>query len=293
VTRAKNPATRAATFGRVKFTHLDKVMFPKARLTKGDLLEYYARIAPKLLPHLRDRPITVERLPDGLSKPDAPRFWQKNTPDYYPGWIPRIDILSESGKHVNYALVNELDTLLYFVNQGAITFHTFFSRAKSLEDPDFVVFDLDLSDGTFAAAVKIAHAIRKLLDRQEVNGFPKTSGKRGLHVLAPWKRKGGYPAARAWAMEIAHEAVSQLPAIATTQRSIAKRGKRVYVDVMQNDLGKHVVPPYVARVTELATVSTPLSWTEVTSRLNPRKFTTAAVLKRFARAADPMRALIA
>jgi bifunctional non-homologous end joining protein LigD len=277
----------------VKFSHLEKMMFPEAGLTKGDLLSYYARISPKLLPHLKDRPITVERLPDGLAKPDAPRFWQKNTPDYYPDWIRRADIPSVDGKHVNYALVNDLDALLYFVNQGAITFHTFFSRVKSLEDPDFVVFDLDLSEATFADAIKIAQAIRKLLDRQKVKSFPKTSGKRGLHVLAPWKRKGGYPAARAWAMEVAGDAVSELPKIATIERSIAKRGKRVYVDVMQNDLGKHVVPPYVVRVTEPATVSTPLDWKEVTGRLNPEKFTTDAVLKRFARRKDPMLHLIA
>ena len=276
---------------RVTFTHIEKMMFPEAGVTKGDLLAYYAQISPKLLPHLKDRPITVERLPDGLSKPNAPRFWQKNTPDYYPKWIPRVNIPTEQGKDVHYALINEVDALLYFVNQGAITFHTFFSRVKSLEKPNFVLFDLDVGDAKFADAVKIAQTLHKLLDAQKAKSFPKTSGKRGLHVVVPWKRPGGYPAARAWAVEMAVIVVKALPKIATTKRSIAKRGERVYVDVMQNDLGKHVVPPYIVRATPLATVSTPLLWKDVTARLSPQKFTMLEVLNRFNRIKDPMAAL--
>jgi bifunctional non-homologous end joining protein LigD len=284
------PATESK---RVTFTHIEKMMFPEAGVTKGDLLAYYAQISPRLLPHLKDRPITVERLPDGLSKPNAPRFWQKNTPEYYPKWIPRVNIPTEDGRDVHYALINDLDALLYFVNQGAITFHTFFSRVNSLKNPDFVLFDLDVGDAKFTDAVKIAQTIRKLLDAQKAKSFPKTSGKRGLHVLVPWKRPGGYPAARAWAVEVAASTVKARPNIATTERSIAKRGNRVYVDVMQNDLGKHVVPPYIVRATPLATVSTPLDWEEVANRLNPEKFTMPAVLARAKRAKqDPMKALL-
>src|SRR5947208_6960 len=119
--------SRAARPTTVTFTHTEKLMFPDARppLTKGDLLAFYEAISPRLLPHLKDRPITVERLPDGLSRPDAPRFWQKNTPAYYPSWIRRVDIPTGAGKPVQYSLVNDLPTLLYFVNQGTITFHTY------------------------------------------------------------------------------------------------------------------------------------------------------------------------
>src|SRR5690242_11167962 len=106
----------------VEFTHTDKVLFPNARLTKGDVLDFYRAIAPRLLPHLRDRPITLERLPNGVVE-GGPRFWQKNTPDYYPEWIPRVELPTEKGKPVHYTLVNDLDTLLYLVNQGALTFH--------------------------------------------------------------------------------------------------------------------------------------------------------------------------
>src|SRR5438132_9166804 len=181
------PMPRAKSSKSVTFTHTSKVMFPDARppLTKGDVLAFYEAIAPRLLPHLKNRPITIERLPDGLSRPDAPRFWQKNTPDYYPDWIPRVELPSEAGRPVKYALVNDLQTLLYFVNQGTITFHVYFSRVKSLQKPDFVLFDLDPSGAALESVVTIAKALHLILDRAGVKSFPKTSGKAGLHVLVP------------------------------------------------------------------------------------------------------------
>jgi len=280
---AKPQAANEAHPLRVNFTHLDKLMFPDADVTKGDLLEFYAQIAPQLLPHLRDRPITIERLPDGLN---GPRFWQKNTPTYYPSWIPRVEIPTVAGKKVQYALVNDLETLLYFVNQGTITFHVYLSRVKDLEKPDDVLFDLDPGESTFANVVTIAKKIHAILRAEKIESFPKTSGKSGLHILAPWHRKGGYDDARRWAMRVAAEATAALPKIATTERSLAARGGRVYLDVMQNAMGKHVVPPYVVRVVPEATVSTPLQWSEVTARLNPKKFDMKIVLKRAAKKPD-------
>lgn len=277
---------------RVQFTHTDKILFPEAGITKGDVLKFYESIAPRLLPHLRDRPVTLERLPDGLRE-GAPRFWQKNTPKHYPDWIPRIGLPSESGDVVNYALVNDLDTLLYLVNQGALTFHVWLSRVGSLDTPDYVLFDLDRSNATFADVVKTARDVHKVLSGQGVEAYPKTSGKSGLHVLAPWKEKGGYDEARAWAMQVAEQVMADLPEIATTERLKSERHGRVYVDVIQNARGHHVVPPYVLRAVPRATVSTPLEWTEVTARLNPAKFTMKAVLARVAKQKhDPMAALL-
>jgi bifunctional non-homologous end joining protein LigD len=266
----------------VSFTNVDKVMFPDPGYTKGDVLKFYLEIAPWLLPHLRDRPVTLERLPDGVRE-GAPRFWQKNTPTYYPKWIPRIDLPTEEGKPVKYAVVNDERTLAYLVNQGAITFHTWLSRVKDLERPDFVLFDLDPAAAPFGHVVRIARALRKLLDAQKVRSFPKTSGKSGLHVFVPWRQRGGYDEARAWAIKVAEELVAELPDIATVERSKLARGGRVYVDVMQNVRGRHVVPPYVIRPTPWASVSTPLEWSEVNARLNPKKFTIETVLKRLAR----------
>src|SRR5689334_16275514 len=147
----------------VKLTHQDRLMFPAAGFTKGDLLDYYDAVAPLLIPHLRDRPVTLERLPEGVNGESAPHFWQKNTPDYYPRWIPRVPLKNEAGKTVQYALVNDRRTLLYLVNQGTITFHPFFSRVKRLDRPDFVLFDIDPHQSTFADAVATGKTLRDAL----------------------------------------------------------------------------------------------------------------------------------
>jgi bifunctional non-homologous end joining protein LigD len=281
---ASGPAGRASPALAIKFTNVDKVMFPESGITKGDLLTFYLQIAPVLIPQLRDRPITVERLPDGVRE-GAPRFWQKNTPDYYPAWISRVNFPHE-GKPVHYALLNDAHALAYFVNQGSITFHVWFSRVSDIGRPDYVVFDLDPSGAPFGHVVRIAQTLHRLLDAAKVDSYPKTSGKSGLHVLVPWRQTGGYDEARAWAVGIAKKVVAALPDIATTERSKAARRGRVYVDVMQNSQGRHAVPAYVVRATPEATVSTPLEWREVNAKLNPKKFTMDAVLKRVAKKGD-------
>jgi bifunctional non-homologous end joining protein LigD len=283
--RAKRaPASKS---GRVEFTHVNKAMFPEAGITKGDVIQYYLTVSDKLLPHLRDRPITLERMPDGIG-PGKPRFWQKNTPDYYPSWIPRVELPTEDGKRVRYALVNDVDTLSYFVNQGTITFHPFLSRAQDLDRPDFVLFDLDPGGAKFTDVVRIARTLHEVLDAHKVESFPKTSGKSGLHVLTPWTRPGGYDEARAWAMEVAQQVIEKLPALATVERLKSEREGRVYIDVIQNARGHHAVPPYVLRPTPLATVSTPLDWKEVTPKLDPKQFTIKTVLPRLAKKPDLM-----
>lgn len=284
----KNGKPAASPRPALEFTHPDKILFPDAGLTKGDVLAFYGAIAPRLLPHLRDRPVTLERLPDGLAE-GGPRFWQKNTPDYYPDWIPRVDLPTEKGKPVRYTLVNDLETLLYLVNQGALTFHVWLSRVKNLAVPDYVLFDLDRSEATFADVVKIARRLRDFLTARGVDAYVKTSGKNGLHVLTPWGGKRPYDVARKWAMEVADELVKALPDLATTERLKSERHGHVYVDVIQNARGHHVVPPYVLRAVPRATVSAPLEWDELTSRLNPAKFTPDVVLQRIRRQrVDPL-----
>jgi bifunctional non-homologous end joining protein LigD len=278
-------ATRSSKVGiggnskKFEFIHIDKVMFPVPGYTKGDVLEFYRKIAPLLLPHLRDRPVTVERLPDGVV-PGGKRFWQKNIPSYYPDWVPRIKLPTQEGTKVTYALVNDLDTLLYLVNQGALTFHVWLSRIGSLKMPDYVLFDLDLGEAKFLAEVRIALHLRDLLSQRKAEAYVKTSGKTGLHVLTPWKGNGDYDAARAWAMQIAQQVVRDLPDLATVDRLKDERRAHVYIDVIQNAMGHHVVPPYVLRAVPEATVSTPLGWDELTARLNPKTFTMSAVLRR-------------
>jgi bifunctional non-homologous end joining protein LigD len=277
--------------GEIELTHPDKVLFPEAGLTKRDVFTYYRRIADRLIPFLKDRPVTLERLPDGLTGDGAPHFWQKNTPESYPAWIPRVELETERGETVRYALVNDEPTLLYLVNQGTLTFHVWASRVEDLDRPDFVLFDLDPGRASFGDVVDVAKAVKGLLDEESVESFVKTSGKSGLHVLTPWTQKGGYD--KAWALAIAQRVVSAMPGRATVERSKAKRGRRVYVDVMQNARGHHAVPPYVIRAVPAASVSTPLNWKELTPDLDPAAFTPKTIFRRLARLSrDPMAGLL-
>ncbi len=274
----------------IEFTHEQKVMFPQAGISKGDLLAYYEKMADRLLPYLRNRPITLERLPDGLSK-GAPHFWQKNVPDYYPDWIPRVELKTEEGKPVAYALVNDIQTLLYLVNQGAVTFHTYFSTVQHLDRPDFVLFDLDPGQADFSKVITIARTLHDILVDDKVEAFIKTSGKSGLHVLTPPPPNAGYDQARAWAETIAARVVERLPQIATVQRLKNRRAGRVYIDVVQNALGHHAVPPWVVRAVPEATVSTPLNWKDLTPSLDRTRFTMKAALAG-RRRRDPMAGLL-
>jgi bifunctional non-homologous end joining protein LigD len=274
-----------------EFSRVDKIMFPESGITKGDVIEYYLNVADRLLPYLRDRPATLERFPDGIDS--TTRFWQKNTPKYYPDWIERVNLPSE-GRSVNYVLVNKVETLAYLVNQGTLTFHVGFSRIQSLDQPDFVLFDLDPGQASFADVVRVAKKLREFLNNEDLTSYIKTSGKTGLHVFTPWANSaGGYDESRAWALLIARCVVKALPDIATVERSKAERGKRVYVDVMQNSVGKHAVPPYVLRGVAGAPVSTPLEWGELTVQLDPRKFKLKTIARRLSRKIDdPMRPLL-
>jgi bifunctional non-homologous end joining protein LigD len=242
---------------------------------------------------MRDRPAVLERLPEGLTGTAAPHFWQKDTPSYYPAWIPRVELPSQRGRPVRYVLVNDQDTLLYLVNQGTLTFHVWFSRIHNLDRPDFVLFDLDPGDAAFTDVMVVAKQLHARLQAEAVASFVKTSGKTGLHVLVPWEDKGGYAEARGWARQRARAVVAELPEVATLETRKASRGGRVYVDVLQNARGHHAVPPYVLRAVPQACVSTPLAWDELTPHLHPQAFTLRTMFERLAsQPTDPIAPLI-
>ncbi|MFL5814089.1 MAG: non-homologous end-joining DNA ligase [Bdellovibrionia bacterium] len=276
----------------IAFTHPDKIMFPEKDITKGDILEYYRAISPYLLPYLKNRPVTLERFPEGIAE-DSPHFWQKNTPAYYPDWIPRAELSSETGKPVRYVLVNDLDTLLYLVNQGALTFHIWASTIDHLDHPDFVLFDLDPGDAPFRHVITLARELHDLLNDQGIPSYLKTSGKSGLHILTSWTQTGTHDDARNWALEIATELEKRCGEISTLERAKHKREGKVYLDVMQNARGHHFVPPFVLRGVPNATVSMPLAWEDLTARLNPTRFDMKSVLRKLRRLRqDPMKNLL-
>ncbi len=287
---AQPPLARGTPTRLIKVTHPDKVLFPDSGITKAEVVAFYRKVAKRLIPFLKDRPVTLERLPDGLG-PGKPHFWQKNTPETYPDWIPRLKQVTERGRPVEYVLVNDMPTLLYLVNQGTLTFHPWLSRVDELNVPDFVLFDLDPCSAAFANVVAVAKKMREILEDEGRQPFLKTSGKSGLHILVPWNRDGDFEAARSWAVGVAERVAKAVPKLATTEIRKVKRGDRVYVDVMQNARGHHAVPPYVIRAVPEASVSTPLHWRELTDDLDPTRFNIRSVPNRIARQArDPFTA---
>ena len=192
------------------------------------------------------------------------------------------------------SLVNDLPTLLYLVNQGTLTFHPWLSRVGSLDRPDFVLFDLDPGEAPFADVVEVARRLHDELPKEDRQAVVKTSGKTGLHILIRWQEAGGYEQARAWALRVAERVAAALPDTATVEIRKARRGRKVYIDVLQNARGHHAVPPYVLRAVAGATVSTPLRWAEVKADLDPQRFTLRTMPARISRLkADPMAQLLA
>lgn len=267
--------------GRARLTHGDRVVYPKEGYTKQDVFEYYREVAPLLVPVLANRPISVQQWPAGIQ---APGFF-KHDLSGRPDWLPTLHVkhLDREIDHVN---VTDTESLLWLANQSALTLHMWSSHAPKLEQPDWVLFDLDPGKGTWADLITVATAMRKKLEGLGLESFPKTSGKRGLHVLIPLR--AGYTHERAvkFANDLANQLAAELRDIATTERAINKRYGRLYIDAGQNGRGKTVVAPYSLRAVDGAPFSAPLKWSEVTRRLDPPRFNVKTLRKRLAAVGD-------
>jgi len=264
-----------------KPSNLQKLYWPKEKITKGDLLTYYSSVARYILPHLKDRPESLRRYPEGIN---GLTFFQKNLADH-PSFIKTYP-LRHKGKTVHYLLIQDEKSLLYAANLGCIELHPFFSRTQSLQKPDYAILDLDPKGAPFSQVVQIALAIHQLLKAIDVPSYPKTSGASGMHIAIPLNGKYTYEEAKTFAKLIATMIHSQLPTISTLERSIAKRKGKVYIDYNQNNLGQTLAAPYSVRAKPYATVSTPLQWHEVTKRLTPQKFTIKNILSRLKKVGD-------
>lgn len=262
-----------------KFTNLDKVYWPKEGYTKGDLIAYYRDVGPFILPHLRDRPMSLHRHPDGI---DGESFFQKDVSRRPPPpWVETAAMASDSGrKTVTYVVCQDQRTLLYLANLGCIELNPWISRIKTPDRPDFLVIDLDPEDLPFTRVVDAAHAVHALLDRAGSESLCKTSGKRGLHICVPLGARYSYDVARQFAEVVANMVHRQLPRSTSVVRSPAKRQKQVYLDFLQNRRGQTLAAPYSVRPVVGAPVSTPLHWREVRRNLDPSKFTIRTIPRR-------------
>ena len=253
-------ATVRAGRRRIDISHPGKVMFPDAGVTKLDLAEHYARVAPLMLPHVRERPLTMHVFPGGL---DRPGIYIKKAPPHFPEWIERVTVAKRDGE-TTMALANEAATLVFLANQNCITPHAWPARADDLAAPDRLIFDFDPPDGTdFADVRAAARATGDLLRAAGLVPFAMTSGSRGLHVIAPLRRGAGWQEARAFADAVGERLAADDPDHLTTAFRIAKRGGRIYVDTTRNAYAQHAVAPYAVRAKPGAPVATPLHWEEL------------------------------
>jgi bifunctional non-homologous end joining protein LigD len=273
----------------LKLSNLDKLFWPEEGITKGELLAYYRDVAPAIVPHLRDRPFTMKRYPDGWK---GKFFFQKDAPKHMPDWIPTAEFEASTRDRppkrrlIDFPLANDELALLWMVNMGCIDMNTWYSRVDKPSRPDWVLFDLDPSpDVGFPEAIHVALLIKQTLDLLELESFPKTSGSEGIHILVPIARRHTYGETREFSEIVAGALARAHPGLVTTEWTKAKR-RGVLIDSNQNGEGKTIASAYSVRPKAGAPVSAPLRWDEVNESLDPGAFTMDAVLERVALQGD-------
>jgi bifunctional non-homologous end joining protein LigD len=271
---------------RLQPTNVKKVFWPAEGYTKGDLIAYYERIAPRMLPYLRDRPLVLTRYPDGIN---GKSFYQKDAPEFAPSWVRTERIYSkDTERDIAYLVVDDLEMLRYVANSAALLIHVWASRVPSLERPDWLVLDLDPKGAPFTDVVRVALALRRILDDLELPSYVKTSGATGLHILLPLGARYTYEQTRNFARLLAVLGVETEPEISTVNRPLRARGGKVYIDFGQNGHGQTIVAPYAVRPLAGAPASCPLEWREVTARLDPTRFNLKTMSDRFETMTDPL-----
>jgi bifunctional non-homologous end joining protein LigD len=272
---------------RVAVSNRDKVFWPDEGYTKGDLVDYYASMADVVLPFLADRPIVLVRYPDGIT---GKSFYQWNVPQGTPSWIRtlRHPDEDEGGSGKNTFLVDDVDGLVHVVNLGCIPIHVLPYRSRSMDSCDYFVVDFDIGPRPFSDAVTLALGVREILGELGLEGFPKTSGQSGLHVLVPLGPKVSFDVGKTLVEVVGRILQARNPELSTMERRVSARGDRVFIDVGQTGRSRTIVAPYSVRAYPGATVSMPLLWEEVHRALDPRAFTMFTAKARIAERGDPL-----
>lgn len=266
------------------FHHLDRVYWPKDKFTKEDLINYYRDISEFMLPYLKDRPQNLNRFPEGI---EGQSFYHKDMEQSLPEYVETANIYSESNnKEISYMVCNNVQTLMYMGSLGCLEINPWNSRVQSLDYPDYLIFDLDPNEIGFDKVIETALEIRKILDKLEIEGYPKTSGKDGLHIYVPLEAKYTYDQTQQFGQLIAMMTRDALPKVVSLERSPRDRKRKVYIDYLQNRHGQTTAAAYSPRPRNLAPVSTPLQWKEVNSKLDPTKFTITNIFKRLDKVGD-------
>jgi bifunctional non-homologous end joining protein LigD len=271
----------------VAVSHLDRLWWPDAGVTKGDILDYYRAIAPVLLPYCHDRPVTLRVFPQGAT---GPSFYVRDRPEQAPAWLRSVAYQPETAKRMPHLpLVDDAAGLIWLVNAGSLELHLWTSRVPDLERPDQAIFDLDPGEAvSFADVRQAALRLRDALERAGVSGYPKTSGGRGLHVIVPIAAGSTFERVRGWVKDLAQALAAAHPALIAMPRRATHQGSRVTIDYAQNSIGRNTAAPYTLRVGRShPVVSTPLSWDEIAAGdIDPADLTPAIVLGRVRRRGD-------
>ncbi len=269
----------------LKLTNLSKIYFPKAKVTKGDVIAYYNAMADQVLPYLKNRPLSLKRNPNGVLDKG---FYHKDAAEEGPSWLTSFDQYAESSqKTVNYIVCNDKATLIYLANLGCIEMNPWNSTTRSPDKPTYLMIDIDPSDkNTFDQVVTVAQAVQEVLNRAGAVSYCKTSGATGLHIYVPLNARYTYEVARDFAHIVATLAQEQLPGITSLERNLRKRGNKIYIDYLQNSKGQTLASAYSLRPVPDASVSTPLLWKEVKHGLHPSQFTIYNIEKRVKKLGD-------
>jgi bifunctional non-homologous end joining protein LigD len=268
----------------VEISHPDKVLFPGDGITKADLASYYEGVSEWMLPHVKARPVSMQRFPDGI---DRQGFFHKDIPKHFPGWVRRVE-LAKAGGTITQVTIQDADTLVYLVGQNTITPHVWLSRADRVRQPDRLVFDLDPPGGDFAAVRRAARRTGDLFRELGLAPFAQVTGSKGVHVWAPLRRSAEFDEVRAFAHDAATVLAARHPDDLTVEMRKAKRDGRILVDVQRNAYAQTAVPPYAVRPRPSAPVATPLDWDELSdSKLRPDRWTVNTVLRRLRAKGDP------
>jgi bifunctional non-homologous end joining protein LigD len=267
----------------VTITHPDKVLFPDDGITKGELAAYYDAVAPFMLPHLRRRPITMERFPSGIS---AKGFLQKNVVKGFPPWLKRVETAKKGGT-VHYPLAGDRRSLQWLANQNSVTLHVWASRVPRLDRPNLCIFDLDPSQDDPEALQTVMLGLRDLLAAAGVDSAAKTSGSKGFHVVVPLRSSATFDTSARFADEVATTLVARHPQLATQAFTKADRGDRIFIDTGRNRAGATFAAAYTVRARPGAPVSAPCTWDEIASgEVGPRTFTLRTLPARLALVGD-------
>lgn len=276
----------------VELSSLDKVMYPDEGYTKEDVVDYYRRIAPTMVPHMREHPLNMQRFPDGI---DAGGFYEKKLPDYFPDWIASVAVeVKESGESQRQVVCDSAAALVYLANQACLTPHLWLSRRRKPAVPDKLIFDLDPPEGSddFAPIREAALRLHDALGEQDLTPYVMTTGSRGLHVIAPLSGDEDFDAVRERARGLAEDLAERFPDRFTTAISKKKRKGRLFLDYLRNSYGQTAVAPYALRPLPGAPVAAPLDWDELDQPdLHPRRYTLANIFRRLGQKEDPWKKL--